>query len=147
VVLSADHRGLAFNLNANYGVVVAVSCGPSSISLPRVPLVTVLAVVLPHRYLPGGYNEGGVAREFAEKHGYEIDPNQELNAHGITNVASGLFGGMIAGGGMSASAVKEGAGARTQIANLVAWVVTLVTLLFLTPCSPTCPRQCWPADH
>ena len=34
---------------------------------------------------------------------------------------------------MSASAVKEGAGARTQITNLVAWVVTIITLLFLTP--------------
>ncbi len=86
------------------------------------------------------YSEAlGVAREFAEKHGYEVDPNQELNAHGITNLASGLFGGMIAGGGMSASAVKEGAGARTQIANLVAWVVTLVTLLFLTPLFTSLP--------
>jgi MFS superfamily sulfate permease-like transporter len=75
----------------------------------------------------------GVAREFAEKHGYEVDADQELNAHAFTNLASGLFGGMIAAGGMSASAVKEGAGGRTQIANLVAWVVTLVTLLFLTP--------------
>jgi predicted PurR-regulated permease PerM len=34
---------------------------------------------------------------------------------------------------MSGSAVKEGAGARTQVANLVAWGATIVTLLFLTP--------------
>jgi MFS superfamily sulfate permease-like transporter len=34
---------------------------------------------------------------------------------------------------MSASAVKEGAGARTQVSNLVTWVATLITLLFLTP--------------
>jgi len=34
---------------------------------------------------------------------------------------------------MSATAVKEGAGARTQVSNLVAWVATIVTLLFLTP--------------
>jgi MFS superfamily sulfate permease-like transporter len=40
---------------------------------------------------------------------------------------------MIAGGSMSASAVKEGAGARTQVSNLVTWVATLITLLFLTP--------------
>jgi sulfate permease, SulP family len=36
--------------------------------------------------------------------------------------------------------VKEGAGARTQIANLVAWVVTLVTLLFLTPLFTNLPE-------
>lgn len=51
----------------------------------------------------------------------------------MTNLVSSLLGGMIAGGSMSASAVKEGAGGRTQVANLVAWVVTIVTLLFLTP--------------
>jgi MFS superfamily sulfate permease-like transporter len=75
----------------------------------------------------------GVAHEFAEKHGYEVDSDQELNAHAVANVASGLFGGLIAGGSMSASAVKEGAGARTQVSNLVTWGATLITLLFLTP--------------
>jgi MFS superfamily sulfate permease-like transporter len=80
------------------------------------------------------YSEAlGVAHEFAEKHGYEVDADQELNAHGVVNLVSGLLGGMIASGSMSASAVKEGAGARTQVANLVAWGVTIVTLLFLTP--------------
>jgi MFS superfamily sulfate permease-like transporter len=80
------------------------------------------------------YSEAlGVAHEFAEKHGYEVDADQELNAHGVVNLVSGLLGGMIAGGSMSASAVKEGAGARTQVANLIAWGVTIVTLLFLTP--------------
>jgi MFS superfamily sulfate permease-like transporter len=34
---------------------------------------------------------------------------------------------------MSASAVKEGAGARSQVSNLVTWVATILTLLFLTP--------------
>jgi sulfate permease, SulP family len=75
----------------------------------------------------------GVAHEFAEKHGYEVNADQELNAHAVINLASALFGGMIAGGSMSASAVKEGAGARTQVTNLVTWIVTIITLLFLTP--------------
>jgi MFS superfamily sulfate permease-like transporter len=80
------------------------------------------------------YSEAlGVAQEFAEKHGYEVDPNQELNAHAGANLVSAVFGGMIAGGGMSSSAVKEGAGARTQVSNLVTWVATIITVLFLTP--------------
>jgi MFS superfamily sulfate permease-like transporter len=87
------------------------------------------------------YSEAlGVAREFAEKHHYEVDPDQELVAHGFTNLVSGLFGGMIAAGGMSASAVKEGAGGRTQLANLTAWGVTLITLLFLTPLFTNLPE-------
>ena len=58
----------------------------------------------------------------------------------MANLASAFVGGMIAGGSMSASAVKEGAGAHTQVADLVAWVVTIVTLLFLTPLFTTLPE-------
>ena len=47
---------------------------------------------------------------------------------------------MIAAGGMSGSAVKEGAGARTQVANLAAWVATIVTVLLLTPLFKTLPE-------
>ena len=63
-----------------------------------------------------------------------------MKAYSFTNLLSGLFGGMIAAGSMSASAVKEGAGAKTQISNLVAWAVTLVTLLFLTPLFKNLPE-------
>jgi MFS superfamily sulfate permease-like transporter len=81
-----------------------------------------------------------VAHEFAEKHGYEVDANQELNAHAAANLVSALFGGMLAAGSMSASAVKEGAGARSQVTNLVTWVVTIITVLFLTPLFTTLPE-------
>jgi sulfate permease, SulP family len=128
---------VAFKLNANYGVAVAgeLPQGLPSLSLPKVPLNTILEMILPAiGIFLVAYSEAlGVAREFGEKHHYEVDANQELNAHAATNIVSGLFGGMIGAGSMSCSAVKEGAGGRSQITNLVAWVITLVTLLFLTP--------------
>jgi MFS superfamily sulfate permease-like transporter len=104
-------------------------------SLPDVPLSALAGMVVTAiGVLLMAYSEAlGVAHEFAEKHGYEVDADQELNAHGVVNLMSGLLGGMLASGSMSASAVKEGAGARTQVANLIAWGVTIVTLLFLTP--------------
>ncbi len=116
-------------------VVGTLPQGLPALSLPDVPLSTWLAMILPAiGVLLVVFSEAlGVAHEFAEKHGYEVDSDQELNAHAVANIASGLFGGLIAGGSMSASAVKEGAGARTQVSNLVTWVVTLLTLLFLTP--------------
>ena len=128
---------VAFQLNANHGVDVAgvLPQGLPSLALPHVPFTAVMAMVLPAiGIFLLGYSEAlGVAREFGEKHGYEVDPDQELKAHAFVNLASGLVGGMIATGGMSASAVKEGAGARTQIANIVAWLVTLVTLTVSHP--------------
>jgi sulfate permease, SulP family len=134
----------ALDLEGRFGVEVVGTLpqGLPSPALPAVPLETFLAMVLPAiGALLVAYSEAlGVAHEFAEKHGYEVDPNQELNAHAVASLVSALFGGMIAAGSMSASAVKEGAGARTQIANLVTWVVTILTVLFLTPLFAALPE-------
>jgi high affinity sulfate transporter 1 len=125
------------NLSGTHGVSVVGTLpkGLPSVTIPKLPLTAYLAMVLPAiGVLLVAFSEAlGVAHEFAEKHGYEVNADQELNAHALVNLGSALFGGMIAAGGMSASAVKEGAGARTQVTNLVAWIVTVVTLLFLTP--------------
>ncbi len=137
VLFGAIVLSRALDLEGRYGVEVVgkLPQGLPSLTLPQVPWTTYLAMVLPAiGVLLVAYSEAlGVAHEFAEKHGYEVDPNQELNAHAVANLTSALFGGMIAAGSMSASAVKEGAGARSQVANLVTWVVTIITLLFLTP--------------
>ena len=131
-------------LNGNYGVAVVgtVPKGLPMPSLPKVPLSIYASMVLPAiGVLLVVYSESlGVAHEFAAKHGYEVDPDQELNALAVTNIVSGLFGGMIAGGSMSSSAVKEGAGAHSQVANLVTWVATVLTILFLTPLFTNLPE-------
>jgi sulfate permease, SulP family len=72
-------------------------------------------------------------RTFAAKHNYDINPNQELRAMGVANVASGLFGGMIVGGGMSGTAANDASGARTQISTITASLCVALTLAFLLP--------------
>ena len=81
-------------------VVGALPQGLPSPALPAVPLADYLAMVLPAiGVLLVAFSESlGVAHEFAEKHGYEVDADQELNAHAVVNLGSGLFGGMIAAG-------------------------------------------------
>jgi sulfate permease, SulP family len=82
----------------------------------------------------------GAAENFATKHGYEIEPDQELIALGFANLGSGLLGGLGAGGSLSQSAVNEGAGARSEVSPLVASVLALVTVLFLTPVFKNLPE-------
>ncbi len=82
----------------------------------------------------------GAATNFATKHGYEIDANQELVALGVANAGSGLLGGLAAGGSLSQSAVNEGAGARSEVSPLVATVLALVTVLLLTPVFKNLPE-------
>jgi MFS superfamily sulfate permease-like transporter len=81
-----------------------------------------------------GYAEAlGAAKAAATHPGCDIDPNQELVAHGPANILSGLFGGFLAVGSLSKTSVAMAAGARTQIANLVAALLCFLTLILLTP--------------
>ena len=81
-----------------------------------------------------GYAEAlGAAKAAAMESGGDIDPNQELVAHGPANILSGLFGGFLVVGSLSKTSVAMGAGARSQVANLVAAVFCLLTLILLTP--------------
>jgi SulP family sulfate permease len=81
-----------------------------------------------------GYAEAlGAAKAAAAENGGDIDPNQELVAHGPANILSGLFGGFLVVGSLSKTSVAIAAGARSQVANLVAAVFCIFTLILLTP--------------
>jgi high affinity sulfate transporter 1 len=81
-----------------------------------------------------GYAEAlGAAKAAALQGGGNIDPNQELVAHGPANILSGLFGGFLTVGSLSKTSVAMSAGARTQLANLVAAVFCFLTLVVMTP--------------
>jgi high affinity sulfate transporter 1 len=81
-----------------------------------------------------GYAEAlGAAKAAAMQGGGEIDPNQELVAHGPANILSGLFGGFLVVGSLSKTSIAMAAGGRTQLANVVAALLCLLTLVFLTP--------------
>jgi high affinity sulfate transporter 1 len=82
----------------------------------------------------------GAAETFAEKHRYRIDPNQEMIALGAANLGSGLLGGLAAGGSLSQTAVNEGAGASTEMSPIIASVLSLVTVIALTPLFKSLPE-------
>jgi SulP family sulfate permease len=88
-----------------------------------------------------GYAEAlGAAKAAALQSGGAIDPNQELVAHGPANILSGLLGGFLVVGSLSKTSVATAAGARSQIANLVAAIFTFFTLIFLTPLFRNMPQ-------
>jgi high affinity sulfate transporter 1 len=71
-----------------------------------------------------------VARSFAQKHGYDIDPEQELTALGAANIAAGLAHGFPVAGGMSQTAVNDMGGASSPVALVVTSGAIALTLLF-----------------
>ncbi|WP_321915775.1 sulfate permease [Paraburkholderia sp. J11-2] len=72
------------------------------------------------------------ARAIAQKHGYEIDPRQELLALGAANLAVGVFHGYPVAGGLSQSSVNDKAGAKTPLALVFASIAIGLCLMFLT---------------
>jgi high affinity sulfate transporter 1 len=79
-------------------------------------------------------------RDYANKHNYRIDINQELLAQGMSNVSSGLFQGIFDNGSLSKSPVNDDAGARSQISNLAQAFFIILTLLFLAPLFSALPE-------
>ena len=58
-----------------------------------------------------GYAESvAIARKYAAKHKYEIDPSQELIALGMANAGSGLSGGFVVDGSLSRTAAGDASG-------------------------------------
>jgi SulP family sulfate permease len=73
-----------------------------------------------------------IGDEIGEKHNEEIEPNQELIAVAATNLGSSFVQGIGTGVSMSASHVGNNSGSRSQMALIVAGLMILATLLFLT---------------
>ncbi len=73
-----------------------------------------------------------VARSFAAKHNYEVDPDRELFALGASQLAAGLCQGFAVSGADSRTAMNHTMGGKSQMAGLVAAAVMIVVLLFLT---------------
>jgi SulP family sulfate permease len=71
-----------------------------------------------------------VARSFAQKYSYDINPEQELTALGVANIAAGMAHGFPVAGGMSQTAVNDMGGATSPVALLVTSGAIALTLLF-----------------
>ena len=79
------------------------------------------------------------ARALAQRHGYEIDPRQELLALAAANCAVAFGHGYPVAGGLSQSSVNDKAGARTPLALVFASLTIAACLLFLTELLRTLP--------
>jgi len=136
VLLAGIVLSTAFDLPAKGVAVVGdVATGIPLPGIPRIPLGDVFFL------LTGAFGivflalaeSIGAARSFATRHGYAIDPDQELIALGASNLASGLFGGFAVDASLSQSATGESAGNRTQAASLITAGLILATAIVLAP--------------
>ncbi|XP_047455450.1 prestin [Mugil cephalus] len=66
---------------------------------------------------------------FAQKHGYRVDPSQDLLALGLCNTIGGMFQCFAVSCSFSRSMVQDGIGVKSQMAGLVSALMILTILL------------------
>ena len=114
-------------------VVGAVPTGMPSFTLPEPSLVHSLWLPALGIALMSFTETIAAGRAFAKSGEPLQQPNRELLATGLANVAGGLLGSMPAGGGTSQTAVNRSAGAHSQLAGLFTAAAAVLTMLLLAP--------------
>jgi high affinity sulfate transporter 1 len=119
---------------AGVGVIGEVPAGLPALAVPLVPLnqMPVLLAEAAGLTLLSFSSTMLAVRSFAQKNGYDVDADREIAALGAANVAAALSQSFAVTGSGLRTAVAEGAGARTQVAGLVAAAALVPVLLFFT---------------
>jgi high affinity sulfate transporter 1 len=87
------------------------------------------------------YIEGvAAARTFATKHRQTIDPRRELLGLAAANIATAAVGGYPVAGGLSQTAVNEGAGAQSRMSLVFASLTLALCLMFFTTLLANLPK-------
>ncbi|KAH9382322.1 hypothetical protein HPB48_019944 [Haemaphysalis longicornis] len=144
VIIASTALAYLFEFDTKFGVRVMgyVPTGFPTPSLPRMDLMAkqilngfVIAIVSFTIAL-------SMAKLFAKRHHYQIDPNQELNALGAANVISSFLGCYPCAVSLSRSSVQEKAGGQTQasVAALIASVIVIGVMLAAGPLFRTLPN-------
>jgi high affinity sulfate transporter 1 len=126
---------LIFRLErAGVAMIGLVPGGLPQLAIPSVPL-SVLPVLLAEAAglaLVSFSSMMLVARSFADKNRYDVDPDREIAALGAANLAAAISQSFVVTGSGPRTAIAESAGGRTQVAGLVSAGIVVVVLLFLT---------------
>lgn len=134
VVIGATELVLNYNLPEHYGLAVV---GAIPTGLPPLKAnffeLEKWRILLPDAAFIGliAYVESvAIAKVTANLRGEKIHPQQELIALGAANLAAAFTGGMPVAGGFSRTMVHFSAGARTQMAMIIAAILLSFAVVF-----------------
>lgn len=131
VVLISTGASYGLSLKAEHQVDI-VGTIPTGLLPPAVPDFSLIPKLFTDAFAVAivGFSMGiSLAKIFALKHGYSVDGNQELLAHGLCNFLSSFFHTFVVTTSMSRSLVQESTGGKTQIAGLLASLVVLMVVV------------------
>ncbi|KAJ8786788.1 hypothetical protein J1605_023446 [Eschrichtius robustus] len=127
MVLLASVLCFTSSLDTRYNVQIVGLLPGGLAELPRI-----LADSLPMALVTFAVS-ASLASIYADKYSYTIDSNQELFAHGVSNLISSLFSCFPNSATLATTSLLVDAGGNTQLAGLFSCMVVLSVLLWLGP--------------
>ncbi|XP_004276604.1 solute carrier family 26 member 10 isoform X1 [Orcinus orca] len=135
MVLLASVLCFTSSLDTRYNIQI-VGLLPGGFPRPLLPnlaeLPRILADSLPMALVTFAVS-ASLASIYADKYSYTIDSNQELFAHGVSNLISSLFSCFPNSATLATTSLLVDAGGNTQVAGLFSCMVVLSVLLWLGP--------------
>ncbi|XP_026529719.1 solute carrier family 26 member 10 [Notechis scutatus] len=135
MVLLATGICFASSLNTHYNVQI-VGHLPAGFPQPQLPALHLLPQVLGDTVALAFVAYAisvSLAMIYAEKYHYVIDPNQELLAHGVSNLVSSLFTCFPSSATLATTNILESTGGHTQLSGLFTSAVVLIVLIWIGP--------------
>ena len=135
VVVGAIAASAWLNLSQHgFSVIGPVQGGLPSLRLPSVSWSETLAVL---RFALSCFvmiiaQSAATSRVYGIRHQERVDENADILGLAVANAAAAVSGAFVVNGSPTQTAMADGAGARSQIAQLVFSAIVLNVLLFLT---------------
>lgn len=142
VIIAATAISYFFEFNTAYGVRV-IGFVPTGFPTPSVPRADLMVKLFLNGFVIAIVSFTialSMAKLFAKRHHYQIDPNQELNALGAANVITAFLGCYPCAVSLSRSSVQEKAGGQTQISALIASGILIIVMVAAGPLFRTLPN-------
>ncbi|NWT35541.1 S26A9 protein, partial [Cardinalis cardinalis] len=133
IVIVATAISGSFNMPDKYGmpIVGKISMGFPEPTLPLASKWKDMVGTAFSLAIVGYVINLAMGRTLAAKHGYSVDPNQEMLALGCSNFFGSFFKIHVICCALSVTLAVDGAGAKSQVASFFVALVVMVTMLSL----------------
>ncbi|KAL9824686.1 LOW QUALITY PROTEIN: solute carrier family 26 member 9 [Geothlypis trichas] len=133
IVIVATAISGSFNMPDKYGmpIVGKISMGFPEPTLPLASKWKDMVGTAFSLAIVGYVINLAMGRTLAAKHGYNVDPNQEMLALGCSNFFGSFFKIHVICCALSVTLAVDGAGAKSQVASFFVALVVMVTMLSL----------------
>jgi len=136
IIFTTLSKVLGFQENYHVKTIQDIGEIPVGLPSPSYPTPELIPKVFGACIVPGvvSFVVGlGLGKMFGQKHGYEVDSNQELIAQGTSNLVGSIFSCIPMAGSLSRSVVQEASGCRTLLTSLTSALLLLSVMLYLGP--------------